>query len=137
MHPILVAAFQLSTFSHPLAGCDTATTTRSAETCMEQQSRARDDTLRRLAAVVRSRLDKATARSFDSAAVTWNAYRTQACKSVYSFWREGSIRNVQYMSCVLDLTDERINHLASTYFPPNGLRRDSIAIVFTKNGPRR
>lgn len=134
MHPVFITILSVAlVYRGPAAGvCDTASTTRSAEMCLEQVSRSKDDTVRRLEAAVRARLDKTASASFDSAFTAWRTYRARECNSVYDFWRQGTIRNTEYMQCVIDLTDERIGHLARTFFPPRGVPRDSIARVFDK-----
>jgi uncharacterized protein YecT (DUF1311 family) len=105
--------------------CDSALTS-AAEECLQRELRAKDDTLRRFEAVVRARLSRRGVAVFDSAATTWRVYRGRECRTVYEFWEEGTVRGLQYLGCMLALTDERIAHLALAYFPPEGLPRDSV-----------
>lgn len=41
----------------------------------------------------------------------WEKYRTSHCDSVYTAWREGSIRNVMATTCETKLTKQRTHEL--------------------------
>ncbi|OED82690.1 lysozyme inhibitor LprI family protein [Vibrio crassostreae] len=49
--------------------------------------------------------------SIKKAQESWQAYMTAHCDSVYTQWREGSIRGVMALSCKMTLTKQRTHEV--------------------------
>ncbi|WP_260258645.1 lysozyme inhibitor LprI family protein [Vibrio intestinalis] len=41
----------------------------------------------------------------------WDAYRQSHCDSIYTMWREGTIRNAKWLNCRIQLTKQRTHIL--------------------------
>ncbi len=55
--------------------------------------------------------DAELVKSIKSAQETWQAYMTAHCDSVYTQWRDGSIRGLMALSCKTKLTKQRTHEV--------------------------
>ncbi len=101
-----------------------AETTREIEECLGRErdeaaaslERYEEEVLRILSA----RVD--VQEAFSASQVAWREYSKAECRSVYVYWEDGSIRNVQFLACQVRLASERAWSLWSTYL--RGMKTD-------------
>ena len=59
--------------------------------------------------------DHALIKSIESAQKSWSVYAQTHCDSIYTMWREGSIRGVMYLSCKTNITKQRTHDIWSSF----------------------
>ncbi|BBB29503.1 lysozyme inhibitor LprI family protein [Neptunomonas japonica] len=59
--------------------------------------------------------DPELTESIESAQKTWAVYAQAHCDSIYTMWREGSIRGVMYLSCKTNITKQRTHDIWSSF----------------------
>ena len=91
--------------------------TREMERCLAVERDEAAASLDRYEKEVQSLLsDRPEAKdAFVASQAAWRAYATAECRAVYVLWEDGSIRNVQFLGCQVQLISERTWSLWSTY----------------------
>ncbi|MFM2478630.1 lysozyme inhibitor LprI family protein [Celerinatantimonas sp. MCCC 1A17872] len=59
--------------------------------------------------------DPEVVKSIKIAQKDWKTYRSSNCDSVYTQWREGTIRNAMSITCSIRLTKQRTHELWENY----------------------
>lgn len=97
--------------------CGNATTTIEINECVaEKLTLAHKEMQQYLQASIATYYhDAIVAESIKQAQRAWLNYMELHCDSVYSVWREGSIRNVMSLGCQITLTQQRTHELWSQY----------------------
>ncbi len=91
--------------------------TREMEKCLSKErdsaaaslERYKEEVLRILSGHLNAR------EAFSASQVAWREYSKAECRAVYVNWKDGSIRNVQFLVCQVRLASERAWSLWSTY----------------------
>ena len=92
-------------------------TTLDTNRCFSDRLESANADLARYVAAVRARLKQEAkeaqsgdasaadgAKGFEAAEKAWSSYRDLECGDVYSYWSEGSIRDVEDLDCQIKLT---------------------------------
>ncbi|WP_062011503.1 lysozyme inhibitor LprI family protein [Aureimonas sp. AU4] len=102
-----------------------AETTEAIDTCLESERAAWDTILNRnykAAMKAAEEKDRELSANYETDIVStlkaaqraWIAYRDAECDRVFAFWKDGTIRTSQALSCQRDLTGARAIELAAT-----------------------
>tara|TARA_R110001583_G_scaffold48129_3_gene150587 strand:+ start:798 stop:1205 length:408 start_codon:yes stop_codon:yes gene_type:complete len=59
--------------------------------------------------------DKELITAIEKAQQAWQTYAEAHCDSIYTMWREGSIRGVMFLSCKTKLTKQRTHEIWSNF----------------------
>lgn len=59
--------------------------------------------------------DKELITSINKAQQAWQIYAEAHCNSIYTMWRDGSIRGVMFLSCKTKLTKQRTHEIWSNF----------------------
>lgn len=62
--------------------------------------------------------DPIVVKSINEAQKAWSRYQESHCNSVYTVWREGTIRSAMALGCKINLTQRRTHELWSEYLSP-------------------
>ncbi len=91
--------------------------TREMEKCLAKERDSTTASLERYEEeVLRILSGRPEAReAFSASQVAWREYSKAECRAVYVYWKDGSIRNVQFLGCQVRLASERASSLWSTY----------------------
>jgi uncharacterized protein YecT (DUF1311 family) len=97
----------------PKPNCESPTTTYDFNVCPDRAFlRAESDLTKYLeAAKAVVAKDAQTLEALISAQDAWKTYSTAHCNSVYSFWRDGTIRNQKHSRCAIATMQQRTHEL--------------------------
>lgn len=97
--------------------CEKAKTVLEINECVADKLKTAHTKMREYldASITRHSEDIIVTEAIKQAQRAWMKYMELHCDSVYSLWREGSIRNVMYLFCQISLTEERTYELWSQY----------------------
>lgn len=129
---LLRGVFLVGTFSFGLMACSSSDeeamlsdaidcrepkSTLEVNHCMSADLREAEARLMKYVEVAREELaeDKPTLKAFDTAQSAWASYREAHCDSVYSLYRDGTIRGSMNLGCKTMLTDERTYAVWETF----------------------
>lgn len=59
--------------------------------------------------------DSELIKSIDLAQTAWTSYAEAHCDSIYTQWREGTIRGVMYLSCKIKITKLRTHEIWANF----------------------
>lgn len=97
--------------------CDEATTTVEINECVAEKLMLAQIEMRKYleASLTHYHDDIIVLESIKQAQRTWMKYRELHCDSIYSVWRDGTIRTVMSLGCQINLTQQRTYELWSQY----------------------
>lgn len=97
--------------------CPHANTTLELNQCLVEQLEQQEVTLHHYLAEARARYlaDEVVVEAIDEAQLRWLDYRQQQCGSIYSIWRDGSIRGVMALNCNIRMTRLRTHQIWHSY----------------------
>ncbi|TQV88284.1 lysozyme inhibitor LprI family protein [Aliikangiella coralliicola] len=107
----------------PFASADTGNETckmgalkATLECLAKKLEAAKDDLNSVLEMIQRERAeDKLFIRGFNNAQNKWKESLKSDCDSIYDLWRYGSVKNVKWMQCKIELTKQRIYFINKYY----------------------
>ncbi|MGY8869044.1 MAG: lysozyme inhibitor LprI family protein [Pseudomonadales bacterium] len=93
--------------------CDKAMTTIEINHCagLVLESAENEMSIYLLKSKAHHHYDPELIKSIEAAQKTWSAYAQAHCDSIYTMWREGSIRGVMYLSCKTNITKQRTHDI--------------------------
>lgn len=105
---LTILSFSTLASEEPI-GCENAMSTLEINQCaLIELNTAKAELTRYLdAGYQRYSDDPELIEAIKTAQKDWQAYATSHCQSVYTLWREGTIRSVMAVSCELTLTKQR------------------------------
>lgn len=59
--------------------------------------------------------DPVLIKSIEKAQQAWSVYAEAHCNSIYTMWREGTIRGIMHLSCKTNLTKQRTHDIWSNF----------------------
>ena len=97
--------------------CQNAITTHETSECLAKQLEQKEVELQHylLEAIARYADDDLIIESLETAQQSWLAYRKEQCNSIYTIWRDGSIRSIMNYDCSIRMTQLRTNHIWHSY----------------------
>ena len=97
--------------------CDNAQTTLHMNECAQQTLGVAQQQLQQYlnAAYAHNKDDTELVAAIGVAQTQWKAYANAHCESIYTQWRDGSIRNLMALSCRTELTHARTHELWSNF----------------------
>lgn len=108
---ILASAFLMPTQFAQSQSCESPKTTYEIAICGSQDLNLADGDLNRVYQAVRSGLDKKGKKILLDAQRSWISYRDMECNRRADFARGGSLEAGLRLSCLVDLTSQRIHEL--------------------------
>lgn len=99
-------------YGEPL-DCRESTTTLELNQCAMQKLDTAEDEMRRYLekSLDRHGDDKKLTEAIENAQKAWRSYRGAHCNSIYTMWRQGTIRDVMSLECQTRLTKQRTHEL--------------------------
>lgn len=93
--------------------CDTASTTIEINQCAAIELDAAKTELEKYlkASFEHNSFDSKLVEAMQLAQTDWEAYMSSHCDSIYTQWRDGTIRGVMAISCKIKLTKQRTHEL--------------------------
>jgi uncharacterized protein YecT (DUF1311 family) len=93
--------------------CNKAGTMLEINDCMAEKLTATHHEMQKYlsTSIQRHQDDAIVADSIKQAQRAWMKYMELHCDSVFSVWREGSIRNIMTLDCQINLTQQRTHEL--------------------------
>lgn len=114
-----VLSFAVSAADEPVACSQRhdVNTTMEMNECLSHQLALVDAEMEKYlqASLDHNDYDPEVVKSIKIAQKDWEAYRSSNCDSVYTQWREGTIRNAMYLTCSIRLTKQRTHELWANY----------------------
>ena len=110
----MLISLSFAVFAEELpADCDHAMTTIEINQCAAIELDSAQVELERYlkASIEHNADDKALVAAIEQAQQDWQAYISSHCDSVYTQWRDGTIRSVMAISCKTQLTRQRTHEL--------------------------
>lgn len=108
----------LSWFTHANEfNCNQAGTMLDINACVAEKLQDAHDQMQKYlsASILQHQADAIVADSIKQAQRAWMKYMELHCDSVFSVWRDGSIRNVMTLACQITLTQQRTYELWLQY----------------------
>ena len=97
--------------------CENADSTIDLNHCASLDRDAARSELKRYleASYEHNKDDPELIKAITEAQTSWEAYVEEHCDSVYTQWRQGTIRTVMALSCEISLTQQRTHELWETF----------------------
>lgn len=111
---LVFATFSLSVSASEAAiDCDKAITTMDTNQCAAMDLRVADDEMHKYlkTSYQHNDYDSELIEAIKLAQKDWEAYMKSHCDSVYTQWRDGTIRGVMAISCKTKLTKQRTHEI--------------------------
>lgn len=100
--------------------CAKAETTLEINDCAQQKQEAVERKLNTVYRQMLKQIDEVSAenpdkkdlrKQFVQAQRLWISFREADCKAMYTYWMDGSIRNLRYLGCMQDHAEQRIKEM--------------------------
>lgn len=103
--------------AEPALDCNNAISTPEINQCLSLDLESAEAVMSRYLEGSRAVLeeDAETLAALDAAQTAWKTYRDLHCGSVYSLWRDGTMRGMVYLSCQISETQVRTQDLWETF----------------------
>ncbi len=97
--------------------CENAITTIEINQCAASELKAAEKALQRYIdkSLQHHGDDQTLLKSIKKAQTAWLNYATAHCESIYTQWRDGTIRGVMALSCKTQLTKQRTHEIWSAF----------------------
>ncbi|WP_169697800.1 lysozyme inhibitor LprI family protein [Methylophaga nitratireducenticrescens] len=97
--------------------CPDANTTYEIGVCMAEQLEQQEVEMQHYLAeaIARYADDKMIVESIEKAQQSWLSYRQEQCGSIYTIWRDGTIRSIMGLSCSLRMAKLRTHQIWHSY----------------------
>lgn len=115
-HVMILALTWQALASQPAVACENALTTIDMVQCKQVELEQVECILSGyLEASLQRYQDPETRLLIDASQQHWLAYRKASCDAQYQIWREGSIRNLIAVTCLIEYTTHRTLQLWQDY----------------------
>ena len=113
---IILVLFSSTSFSSEL-NCENVISTIDINQCAAIELQTAETEMQRYftKSLEHQQHDKELVKAIEYAQKAWRNYTTSHCDSVYTMWREGTIRGVMAISCKTMLTKQRTHELWSQF----------------------
>ena len=113
----ILLTLTFSAIGEPSAACEKASTTFEINECAKNELELAKTQLRDYyeASLKEHADDPTLTEAIITAQKKWEAYRDSHCDSIWTMWRDGTIRTVLALSCETTLTKQRTHDLWETF----------------------